>query len=56
MADPAAELLAKDKRIDDLIATSEKLVADLNDTVTDMKAVLAAGRETGREGRPHGSG
>jgi ABC-type transporter Mla subunit MlaD len=40
-----AELIAKDKRIDDLVAQAEKLVADLNDTVTDMKAILvAAGR------------
>jgi len=40
-----AELIAKDQRIDDLVAQAEKLVADLNDTVTDMKAILvAAGR------------
>jgi hypothetical protein len=40
-----AELIAKDKRIDDLVAQAEKLVADLNATVTDMKAILvAAGR------------
>ena len=42
MADLPAELLAKDKRIDDLIEQAAELVANLNETVTDMKAILKA--------------
>jgi ABC-type transporter Mla subunit MlaD len=42
MADLPAELLAKDRRIDDLVAQAAQLVADLNVTVTGMKAILAA--------------
>jgi ABC-type transporter Mla subunit MlaD len=40
--DPAAELLAKDRRIDDLVAQAEALVSDLNATVADMRRILAA--------------
>ena len=40
--DRQAELLAKDKRIDDLVAQAEKLVTDLNATVADMKRILTA--------------
>jgi hypothetical protein len=36
------ELIAKDKRIDDLVEQAEKLVTDLNVTVADMKRILAA--------------
>jgi hypothetical protein len=36
------ELIAKDRRIDDLVAQAEKLVTDLNVTVADMKRILAA--------------
>jgi hypothetical protein len=36
------ELVAKDRRIDDLVAQAEKLVTDLNVTVADMKRILAA--------------
>jgi len=40
--DQRDELLAKDRRIDDLVAQAEKLVTDLNVTVADMKRILAA--------------
>jgi hypothetical protein len=36
------ELIAKDRRIDDLVAQAEELVTDLNTTVADMKRILAA--------------
>jgi hypothetical protein len=36
------ELIAKDKRIDDLVEQAEELVTDLNTTVADMKRILAA--------------
>jgi len=39
--DQRDELLAKDRRIDDLVAQAEKLVTDLNVTVADMKRILA---------------
>lgn len=42
MPDRHAEFLAKDKRIDDLVAQAENLVADLNATVADMKRILSA--------------
>ena len=58
MADLPAELLAKDRRIDDLVAQAAELVANLNETVTDMKAILkaaaanvAAQQEISEEGR-----
>ena len=35
-----ADLLAKDARIDTLVAQAAKLVADLNATVADMKQIL----------------
>ena len=35
-----ADLLAKDKRIDELVAHAAKLVSELNVTVGDMKAIL----------------
>lgn len=57
MADPAAELLAKDKPIDELVATAARLIAELKETVTEMKARLAAQQDSGEEGRrSHGSG
>lgn len=37
----AQDLAAKDKRIDDLVLQAEKLVADLNVTVSDMKRILS---------------
>lgn len=37
-----AELAAKDRRIDELVAQAAKLVDDLDATVSDMKAILAA--------------
>jgi hypothetical protein len=39
--DQRDELIAKDRRIDDLVAQAEKLVTDLNVTVADMKRILA---------------
>ena len=43
--DPA-DLDAKDRRIDALVAQAEKLIRDLNATVADMKRILtAAGAE-----------
>ena len=37
-----AELAAKDKRIEDLVAQAATLVADLSVTVADMKSILVA--------------
>jgi uncharacterized coiled-coil protein SlyX len=56
MADPAADLTEKDKRIDELVATAEQLVAELNDTVAQMKARLAAAAARREGRRSHGSG
>lgn len=42
MADETAQLLAKDRRIDELIEQAAKLVVNLSVTVADMKAILAA--------------
>jgi hypothetical protein len=39
--DQRDELIAKDRRIDDLVAQAERLVTDLNVTVADMKRILA---------------
>jgi hypothetical protein len=58
MTDLDAELIAKDRRINDLVEQAEKLVADLNETVADMKKILTAAAANGeaqqkisREGR-----
>ncbi len=52
------DLIAKDRRIDDLVAQAENLVRDLNVTVADMKRILAAAQanvevqqQISREGR-----
>lgn len=59
--DEAAELLAKDRRIDELIEQGDRLISDLNATVIDMKRILAAASETietqrhrGGRGKPGG--
>lgn len=45
------ELAAKDKRIDDLVLQAEKLVADLNSTVSDMKRILSMASQQVQEAR-----
>lgn len=46
-----ADLAAKDKRIDDLVLQAEKLVADLNCTVGDMKRILGVAAQQARDAR-----
>lgn len=46
-----ASLDAKDKRIDDLVLQAEKLVHDLNSTVSDMKRILSIASQQVREAR-----
>lgn len=50
-AENAAALAAKDKRIDDLVLQAEKLVADLNATVSDMKRILSLASRQVQEAR-----
>jgi hypothetical protein len=45
------DLAAKDKRIDDLVLQAEKLVGDLNSTVTDMKRILRLASQQVEEAR-----
>jgi ABC-type transporter Mla subunit MlaD len=44
-------LAAKDKRIDDLVLQAEKLVGDLNDTVSDMRRILGIAAQQVQEAR-----
>ena len=50
-ADRRADLAAKDKRIDDLVLQAEKLVADLNVTVGDMRRILGIAAQQVQEAR-----
>lgn len=45
------DLAAKDKRIDALVLQAEKLVADLNRTVLDMKWILSIASQQAQEAR-----
>jgi ABC-type transporter Mla subunit MlaD len=49
-----AEFDAKEKRIDDLVAQAAKLVADLNETVADMKRILDAAAQAATEAQQQG--
>jgi hypothetical protein len=44
-------LAAKDRRIDDLVLQAEKLVADLNATVGDMRRILGIAAQQVQEAR-----
>jgi ABC-type transporter Mla subunit MlaD len=44
-------LAAKDRRIDDLVLQAEKLVADLNLTVSDMRQILGIAAQQVQEAR-----
>lgn len=46
-----ADLAAKDRRIDDLVLQAEKLVGDLNSTVSDMKRILSLASQQVQEAR-----
>ena len=46
MANLPAELMAKDQRIDDLVAQAARLVDELSAIVADMKAILASSTQT----------
>ena len=50
-AQTRADLAAKDQRIDDLVMRAEKLVADLNLTVSDMKRILSLASQQVQEAR-----
>lgn len=50
-AESRASLAAKDKRIDDLVLQAEKLVSDLNATVSDMKRILSMASRQVQEAR-----
>jgi hypothetical protein len=50
-AESQKSLDAKDKRIDDLVLRAEKLVMDLNVTVSDMKRILSAASQQVQEAR-----
>jgi ABC-type transporter Mla subunit MlaD len=50
-AESKAILDAKDKRIDDLVLQAEKLVADLNSTVSDMRRILGIAAQQVQEAR-----
>ena len=45
------DLAAKDRRIDDLVLQAERLVADLNRTVLDMKRILSIASQQVQEAR-----
>jgi hypothetical protein len=42
---------AKDRRIDDLVLQAEKLVMDLNSTVSDMKRILSMASQQVQEAK-----
>lgn len=44
-------LAAKDRRIDDLVLQAEKLVSDLNSTVSDMRRILGIAARQVQEAR-----
>lgn len=44
-------LAAKDRRIDALVLQAEKLVADLNETVSDMRRILGIAAQQAQEAR-----
>jgi len=50
-AERQADLDAKDKRIDALVLQAERLVADLNGTVSDMKRILGVAAQQVQEAR-----
>lgn len=50
-AQTRADLAAKDRRIDALVLQAEKLVGDLNSTVSDMKRILSLASQQVQEAR-----
>jgi len=45
------DLAAKDRRIDDLVLQAEKLVGDLNATVSDMRRILGIAAQQVQEAK-----